>query len=253
MSDTAPSSSFDPKDFVFDISVRGRSDDKYGLFSPLRRVRVTVELRSAQEARLKEKAEREKRRQARAAQGTMDEDEDDDGDDELDDLFGDDDYVQGIARITGVIIMRHLCRDQFFSVCDEHSNELAQFSTRLFDNNGMLKPEYTQNEWHKGTGCFGKELNNGALIYLDTVEVDEQVRVYFSSLYPSSSVFVQYRNKGIGSLMLESFLHSRHVGKDDPVILWPTPIENVEMLNNAQFHKERLRIESFFHKVCNSS
>ena len=86
---------------------------------------------------------------------------------------------RGIARISGLEINRRFCRGAFHDLLDEESDELMRFSLALFDANGMLKNEFTNDDYHKGSGCFGRELNQGLIFYLDTVEVDKEVRPLF--------------------------------------------------------------------------
>lgn len=59
---------------------------------------------------------------------------------------------------------------------DEESDELHRFSMKLFDKNGMVRPEIVDHEHHKGSGAWGRELNDGTLVYIDDVEVKDQVR-----------------------------------------------------------------------------
>lgn len=58
---------------------------------------------------------------------------------------------------------------------DDESDELHQFSVKLFDKNGMVKPEIVDHEFHKGSGVWGRELNHGMMIYVDTISVKPEV------------------------------------------------------------------------------
>ena len=176
MSDT-PAFSFNPDDYVLEITVEDFEDLKHFL----KLVRVVVELRSAREERLKEKAEKEARRKAKEAQGFKV--------DEYDEDWYEEASIPGIAYITGAKVTRDRCHGAFFRICHAYSLELTQCATHLFDNNGRLKQEYTKVDWHKGSGCFGTELNDGPVIYLDTVRVDKQVRQLSPKLHrPDNSI-----------------------------------------------------------------
>lgn len=76
-----------------------------------------------------------------------------------------------IASLSAIQIDRNRCRSSFLEVVDEHSNELKQFGTKLFDKNGKLMPWFVENDHHKGTGCWGFELNNGIIMYVLRVDV----------------------------------------------------------------------------------
>lgn len=163
-----------PEDCHIDIRIRDTDLDPFGR-SPLRRLDVIVELRSARAQRLKEEEERRVAREARKAQGVEDEDMDD---------YEEYDEPSGIARMEGFLVTRDFCRGDFFEVMDE-SDELHEFSVHFFDKNGLLRPEFIDNDYHKGTGCFGTELNEGTLIYVDTVKVNPEVCHFISCIRAS--------------------------------------------------------------------
>ncbi|THH28406.1 hypothetical protein EUX98_g5788 [Antrodiella citrinella] len=187
-------------------------------------VRVDVEFATEKEARLKAKAVNAAKLKPEQATSDPWDDEEDEPEEER---------IHSLAYMSGICVHRHLCRGDFLSIMDEESSELNEFSVRLFDNNGFLKREFMDSDHHKGTGCFGREVNKGALFYLDTVSVEQE-----------------YRGQGLGTWMLEQFLKSKDIGQKDFVMLWPIPIEGREHMNDTQEKQAIKRLESFFHKAA---
>lgn len=58
---------------------------------------------------------------------------------------------------------------------DEETDEGAEFSATLFNKYGKVKPHIIEEGYRNGTGCWGKELNSGELVYIFYARVDEQV------------------------------------------------------------------------------
>lgn len=80
-----------------------------------------------------------------------------------------------IASLSAYKIDRTACRGSFLAVMDENSDELHQFSVTLFDKNGLVRSWLVDGGRRSGTGCWGRELNDGALIYLMDMSVKENV------------------------------------------------------------------------------
>lgn len=76
-----------------------------------------------------------------------------------------------IASVNGVLINRSACRGQFLRTMHTESTELYDPFQRLFDRYGRLRPEFLNNEYHKGSDSWGDELNDGLLFYITSVEV----------------------------------------------------------------------------------
>ncbi|CDO74398.1 hypothetical protein BN946_scf184392.g9 [Trametes cinnabarina] len=68
-----------------------------------------------------------------------------------------------IRSLTALRIDRDAFRGNFFDVLDDESDELPTFATSLFDSFGRLKPELVENDYLKGTGVWGHELDQGLL------------------------------------------------------------------------------------------
>ncbi|KAJ7730843.1 ankyrin repeat family protein [Mycena maculata] len=90
---------------------------------------------------------------------------------------------------------------------DEDMDEMHQFSVTLFDKNGAVRPHLVESDYRSGTGCFGREMNFGELVYILDIKVNES-----------------HRGKGVGTWALLQFLGSEHVQSDDTVVCWPSPV-----------------------------
>lgn len=90
-------------------------------------------------------------------------------------------YQHGrIGDLYGYCIDRALTRvrGDFHQImdCNPESSELVKFATTLFDKRGRLKSELVVNEYQKGTGAFGRELDDGILLLIIAVRVRPEVR-----------------------------------------------------------------------------
>jgi hypothetical protein len=81
-----------------------------------------------------------------------------------------------IANLSAYKIKRDYCRGQFLEVMDEYNDELHQFSIELFDKNGHVRPWLVDGSRRSGTGCWNRDMNEGALIYLLDMSVKDTVR-----------------------------------------------------------------------------
>jgi len=81
-----------------------------------------------------------------------------------------------IAKLSALQINRGLMAEnaQFLRILDEDEEELAQFSSTLFNKFGEIRPSIVEDEKFKGTGCWGRELNEGMLCYIYYVYVAEE-------------------------------------------------------------------------------
>ncbi|OBZ78418.1 hypothetical protein A0H81_02167 [Grifola frondosa] len=134
-----------------------------------------------------------------------------------------------IALLSSLKIDRSKCFGQFLQIMDDHSQELHEFSVKLFNKYGKLKPDHVDHEYHKGSGCWGRELDDGMLIYVVDVEVN-----------PS------FRNKGVGSLMLKKLLESPYVGEHDYIIAWPALTESIK--DRKVWNAKKAELVNFFRK-----
>jgi len=80
-----------------------------------------------------------------------------------------------LGRLNAIRIIRQNCRGDFHQVMDAYSQELHEFSVTLFDKFGYVRPWFIENGKGKGTGCWGRELNWGNLIYVMDMSVEPEV------------------------------------------------------------------------------
>ncbi|KAK7057664.1 ankyrin repeat family protein [Favolaschia claudopus] len=99
------------------------------------------------------------------------------------------------------------CGDRFLEIMDEDMDEMHQFSVALFDKCGHVRPELVDAGYRSGTGCWGREMDSGALIYILGITINES-----------------HRGQAVGTWALAKFLESEHVQAEDTVICWPTPV-----------------------------
>lgn len=95
------------------------------------------------------------------------------------------DSGEHVGSISGFLLNRLQCRGRFLQRVDtsEYCEELSKFTHKLFDNNGLLKQELVEQPYHRGTGCWGHEVDKGMIIYNHEIEVEDTVRPhkFFSS------------------------------------------------------------------------
>lgn len=80
-----------------------------------------------------------------------------------------------VGLINAKIINKPVCQDGFLEIMDAASQELTDFALALFDKYGKLRTELVENEYHRGSGCWGRELDDGIIVYVVSVQVGQQV------------------------------------------------------------------------------
>ncbi|KAJ6460369.1 hypothetical protein C8R47DRAFT_994153 [Mycena vitilis] len=111
-----------------------------------------------------------------------------------------------IGRLTAIRV-QYRYPGMFLEVMDV-DHELFTIATALFDKYGELREQrLVYNEYHKGSGVWGRELNKGRLVFVLSVSVDPP-----------------YRNQGIASWALERLYDSEHIEKEDKMLCWPSPL-----------------------------
>ncbi|KAJ3521896.1 hypothetical protein NM688_g8953 [Phlebia brevispora] len=119
---------------------------------------------------------------------------------------------------------------EFHPMMDHISEELGTFSSRIFDVDGNLRGKFIDHEYHRGTGCWGRELDCGMLVYIDYMRVEKE-----------------YRRKGLASLALQALITSKYVRAKDFVVTLPcylTPDVNSDEERVKQLDISR----AFFYK-----
>lgn len=99
------------------------------------------------------------------------------------------DHDGQVATLDALLINRFKLMGDFLSVMDEESDELQKFAFGVFDMEGKIKSKLVEHEHHKGSGCWGRELNDGMLIYVSTIHVEPEVRAKTPS-HPFESTIV---------------------------------------------------------------
>ncbi|KAJ7284692.1 hypothetical protein C8J57DRAFT_1053132 [Mycena rebaudengoi] len=108
--------------------------------------------------------------------------------------------------LVSAVLMKHRCYGQFLEVMDIDS-ELFSIGSALFNKYGEIRPWLVDNEFHKGSGAWGRELNDGRLVFLLAVSVD-----------------APYRKQGLGTWALEQLYTSKYIKEDDKILCWPSPL-----------------------------
>ncbi|KAJ7108467.1 ankyrin repeat family protein [Mycena crocata] len=112
-----------------------------------------------------------------------------------------------IASLNAWRISRARCAGSFLEIMDEDMDEMHQFSVTLFDKYGHVRPHLVDPGYRSGTGCWGRELNSGQLVYILDMTVNDA-----------------HRGQEVGTWSLQQFLGSEYVQTGDTVICWPTPV-----------------------------
>ena len=66
----------------------------------------------------------------------------------------------------------------FLEIMDEDSQELNKFSVTLFDKYSNVHPWLVDDMARSGSGCWGRELSIGDMLYIKEVAVKKQVCVF---------------------------------------------------------------------------
>nr|GAT49091.1 predicted protein [Mycena chlorophos] len=138
-----------------------------------------------------------------------------------------------IASLSAWLILRHTGspeQDPFQVMLDLDHDELCDLSTTLFDRNGHILPHLIQPGYRSGSGVWDEALNRGTLVYVLDMTVKEQ-----------------FRGQGIGSWVLNKFLQSDKVRKDDTAMCLPSPLNTSELSEDSRA-AARARQIAFFRK-----
>ncbi|OIW24576.1 hypothetical protein CONLIGDRAFT_584115 [Coniochaeta ligniaria NRRL 30616] len=83
---------------------------------------------------------------------------------------------QSIGRCFASLIRRGQMSHSFLINLDEPSLETANLSFTLFDRYGRLEAEYYEHDFRKGSGVWGKELDHGDILFIESIRVDRDWR-----------------------------------------------------------------------------
>ncbi|TRM60522.1 hypothetical protein BD626DRAFT_571594 [Schizophyllum amplum] len=111
-----------------------------------------------------------------------------------------------VGRLEAYKIERtYQLRGHFFEVLDAKSDELADFGTKVIDNDMNVYERLVAHEYHKGTGCWGREMNDGLIMYIRAVNVG-----------------APFERQGVGARLVRELLSSKHVVLGTIVYCWPS-------------------------------
>ncbi|KAL1689407.1 hypothetical protein GGG16DRAFT_126514 [Schizophyllum commune] len=96
-------------------------------------------------------------------------------------------------------------KGRFHEALSTNSDRLAEFGRKILDNDMNVYSKIVDHEYHRGTGCWGKELIEGDIVYIESVAVD-----------PS------FEHRGIGTALVRELLSSKYVEGPDIVYCWPS-------------------------------
>ena len=79
-----------------------------------------------------------------------------------------------VAELNALSIDRSKCND-FLATMDAESDELRNLALRIFDREGKLHRRLVDHEYHRGSGCWGPEMDSGILIHINDIDVPQEV------------------------------------------------------------------------------
>ncbi|KAI5896936.1 uncharacterized protein SCHCODRAFT_02491542 [Schizophyllum commune H4-8] len=95
----------------------------------------------------------------------------------------------------------------FHEALSTKSDRLAEFGRTILDNDMNVYSKIIEHEYHRGTGCWGKEMDEGAIVYIESVVVD-----------PS------FEQQGIGTALVRDLLSSQSLEIPDIVYCWSSAL-----------------------------
>ena len=134
-----------------------------------------------------------------------------------------------IGTLEGHQILRDdRLQGSFVDYMYEETDEIAEFANGVFDQ----YMEVNRKVLNRGNRCWGEEMNEGAIVYIHTLAVPEEVRVI--ALVSSAGLLsgAQFGNQGIATRLLSELMASALVDEDTIVYAWPTRIEAAAQVVN---------------------
>ncbi|KAF9245245.1 hypothetical protein BU15DRAFT_41028 [Melanogaster broomeanus] len=139
-----------------------------------------------------------------------------------------------VGEIAASKIRRSGTRGQLLYALDAESDELLQFGTKVIDKYGRFRPWLVENDYHKGTGCWGTQIdeNKAPILYISDVSIPNP----------------ELREKGFGSTMLRLLFRSGHLWDNGFAACWPVPDDEFMRVgtNEAEIQTEQERVNHFF-------
>lgn len=86
-----------------------------------------------------------------------------------------------LAKMRGIIVGRRpqfKTHGDFLQMMDDESEESLHFSEGLFDTHSNVHPWLIDGGYKSGSGCWGKELNEGQIVHFEDLTVEEQASLF---------------------------------------------------------------------------
>ena len=113
----------------------------------------------------------------------------------------------------------------FHEFLDAKSDELAEFGRKILDNDMNVYRKIVDDEYHKGSGRWGDELNEGRIVYVRSVVVNPSVRYPTLNCKGCAHIRVhKFQRQGVGQRLVRELLSPTHVDKSTIVYSWPSYI-----------------------------
>ncbi|KAG6995782.1 hypothetical protein G7Y79_00042g078870 [Physcia stellaris] len=133
-----------------------------------------------------------------------------------------DPHGQQVGRCQGMLISRDKIRGNFLAEMDEVSQSASDLSSALFDRWGCLQSHFYEHPIKKGTGAWGRELDEGPFLLIEILSINKE-----------------YRRQGYGKRLFADFWGQALEAAPDCgfAVVWPTH------LNDDTFESENLTAE----------
>ena len=130
-----------------------------------------------------------------------------------------------IAKMVAQRIDREPIRANFYTQMEEPTHDTCELAFDLFDRWGCVKDDFLRHPIKKGTGVWGKELNEGVILLFETITVDRK-----------------FRRQGIGKKLVQDLLakiwpelpkegfgmEELEAGRTKFAVVWPTFLNDGE-------------------------
>jgi hypothetical protein len=83
-----------------------------------------------------------------------------------------------LASVSALRIDRAVLNDELHTALEAEHHELAEFATAVLGADGMVRPWLITPGYRAGSGVWGSELNEGRILFIFDVRVDEKVSAY---------------------------------------------------------------------------
>jgi hypothetical protein len=158
-----------------------------------------------------------------------------------------------LAFVSAIRIDRAALEDELHAALEAEHHELAEFAVAVLGFDGRVRPWLITPGYRAGSGVWGPELNEGRMLFIYDVQVDEKVGAYTRHTSIAVSLFprTQFRGQGIGTQALQHLLASSHLDAHDFAYASPSPSCRVGQ-TPEDWARLLTRQVNFFRQVCPS-